>query len=80
MPVIKDPNNPNRLDQVDLRIEGTEDWTIRPWKGPSRPLLDQLAGNSQSIAQESFHVCIAKSEDLTVRPWLLVRASETSNS
>ncbi len=57
-----------RLYPVDLAIEGNEDTSVIPWKGP-------LPGGARSadvipagLSREPIHVLIANHEDLEVRP------------
>jgi hypothetical protein len=76
---MKDSNEPDRLDYVDITIEGNEDLSIRPWIGPSPLKLIPIVGTAASFPCENFHLLIVNEEDLTVRPWRQAKATPTGS-
>ncbi len=60
--------NSDRLYSVDLVIEGNEDTSVRPSKGP-RPEWARSAGVIPAgLSLEPIHVLIENDENLEVRP------------
>ena len=76
---MKDPNQLDSLDHVDLTIEGNEDLSVRPWQGPSPFDTNPTTGTSDSFSRENLHTFIVSDEDLTVRPWRLATATATGS-
>jgi hypothetical protein len=65
---MENRENSDRLYPVDLVIEGNEDTSVIPWKGP-RPGGAKSAGVIPAgLSREPVHVLIANDEDLEVRP------------
>jgi hypothetical protein len=76
---MKNPNQPDYLDYVNLTIEGNEDLSVRPWKGPSPSKVIPIEESSASVHGENFHSLIANEEDTSVRPWRQSTATPAGN-
>ncbi len=76
---MKDPNKLNPLYYVDLTVEGKEDLSVRPWKGPSPFRLDPSDGASPGVAPENYYTFIVNDEDISVRPWRQATATPTGS-
>jgi hypothetical protein len=66
---MKDSNKPDCLDYVVLTIEGCEDLSVRPWKGPSALKPIQIEGAAANFSSENLYALIENDEDITVQPW-----------
>ena len=62
-------NEPERLESIDLVVEGNEDLSIRPWMGPPTLKVDLTVESAACSSHEGVYVLIVNSEDLTVRAW-----------
>jgi hypothetical protein len=69
----------NSLDQISVTIEGEEDSSTRPWKGP--PSIDRapIDVGTPGFSREFFHIFIINDEDLTIRPWRRTDISSTGS-
>jgi len=76
---MKDPNKRDCLDYVDLTIEGNEDLSVRPWRGPAPLNPNPIVKTSESLPRENLHAFIVNDEDLTVRPWRQATATPAGN-
>jgi anti-sigma B factor antagonist len=76
---MKDSNQLDRLDCLDLTIEGNEDLSVRPWKGPSPLKINPIVGDAASLSHENLYVVIVNDEDLTLRPWRQATAMPTGS-
>lgn len=76
---MKGPNKAGSLDYVDFTVEGNEDLSVRPWKGPSPFKLNPVEGAPASVAPENLHTFIVNDEDISVRPWRQATATPTGS-
>jgi anti-sigma B factor antagonist len=74
---MTDSTEPDRLNSVNITIEGDEDLTIRPWKGPPGRQTSPMAGAGGVLPLGSCNTLIVNDEDVTVLPWRRTAANET---
>jgi hypothetical protein len=72
---VKHPNQPDYVDYPNLTIEGNDDLSVRPWKGPSPLKLKPIDDAPANLAREQIHLLIVNDEDITVQPWRQITAT-----
>lgn len=75
---MTESHEPDRLNSIDITIEGAEDLSTRPWNGPSPHKMGQIGGAGTAFSLESCNTLIVNDEDVTILPWrhTVVKATE----